>query len=89
MLTPVELLRHYVVKGKHVSVDSQVEMYQSPKIRLESVMSHQNVLVNSNQRIHHYCQGFVRFVGSNIAYPKNTKTNIVATSQNPNSNERE
>ena len=56
MLTPVELLRHYVVKGKDVSVDSQ---------------------------------GFVRFVGSNIAYPKNTKTNIVATSQNANSNERE
>ena len=56
MLTPVELLRHYVVKGKDVSVDAQ---------------------------------GFVRFVGSNIAYPKNTKTNIVATSQNPNSNERE
>ena len=52
-------------------------------------MSHQNVLVNSSQRIHHYCQGFVRFVGSNIAYPKNTKTNIVATSQNPNSSERE
>ena len=48
MLTPVELLRHYVVKGKDVSVDAQ---------------------------------GFVRFVGSNIAYPKNTKTNIVATSQ--------
>ena len=57
MLTPVELLRHYAVKGKDVAVDAQ--------------------------------HGFVRFVGSNIAYPKNTKTNIVATSQNPNTNERE
>jgi hypothetical protein len=45
MLTPLELLRHYTVKGKEVYVDGQ---------------------------------GFVRF-GSSIAYPKNTKTNLMVS----------